>query len=93
MRRQPAVAGSVTDAYRAVKTAAGRAFGFVKDQVPEVRQPVTRESFRFTVDKNKLKEAELARWPYLLRSNLPAQIPLCSGPLLQLTQIESASVP
>src|SRR3982074_932920 len=41
------------------KTEAGRAFGFVKIQVPAAKQPVARESFRFTVDQNKLKEAEL----------------------------------
>jgi len=49
-------------------------------QVPEVRQPVTRESFRFTVDKNKLQEAELRDGHYLLRSNLTSQIPLRFGP-------------
>jgi hypothetical protein len=42
----------------AAKTAAGRAFGFVKMQVPDARQPVTRESFRFIVDKNSGAPAE-----------------------------------
>ena len=75
----------------AVKTAAGRAFGFVKIQVPEVRQPVTRESFRFTVDKNKLKEAELRDGHYLLRSNLTGADPAVLWTrYVQLTQIESA---
>ena len=54
----------------AAKTEAGRAFGFVKIQLPEARQPVTRESFQFRVDKTKLKEAELRDGHYLLRSNL-----------------------
>ena len=75
----------------AVKTAAGRAFGFVKIQVPEVGQPVTRESFRFTVDKNKLKEAELRDGHYLLRSNLTSADPAVLWTrYVQLTQIEGA---
>lgn len=75
----------------AVKTAAGRAFGFVKIQVPEVGQPVTRESFRFTVDKHKLKEAELRDGHYLLRSNLTGADPAVLWTrYVQLTQIESA---
>jgi transposase len=75
----------------AVKTAAGRAFGFVKIQVPAVGQPVTRESFRFTVDKNKLKEAELRDGHYLLRSNLTGADPAVLWTrYVQLTQIESA---
>ena len=75
----------------AVKTAAGRAFGFVKIQVPEVGQPVTRESFRFTVDKNKLQEAERRDGHYLLRSNLTGADPAVLWTrYVQLTQIESA---
>ncbi len=75
----------------AVKTAAGRAFGFVKIQVPEVGQPVTRVSFCFTVDKNKLKEAELRDGHYLLRSNLTGADPAVLWTrYVQLTQIESA---
>jgi transposase len=75
----------------AAKTAAGRAFGFVKIQVPEVGQPVTRESFRFTVDKNKLQEAELRDGHYLLRSNLTGADPAVLWTrYVQLTQIESA---
>src|ERR1700730_2716292 len=71
--------------------AAGRAFGFVKIHVPEVGQPVTRESFRFTVDKNKLQEAELRDGHYLLRSNLTGADPAVLWTrYVQLTQIESA---
>jgi transposase len=75
----------------AVKTTAGRAFGFVKIQVLEVGQPVTRESFRFTVDKNKLQEAELRDGHYLLRSNLTSADPAVLWTrYVQLTQIEGA---
>jgi len=75
----------------AAKTAAGRAFSFVKIQVPDAQQPVTRESFRFTVDKNKLQEAELRDGHYLLRSNLTGADPAVLWTrYVQLTQIESA---
>lgn len=75
----------------AAKTEAGRAFGFVKIQVPDAQQPVTRESFRFTVDQNKLQEAELRDGHYLLRSNLTAADPAVLWTrYVQLTQIEGA---
>ncbi len=75
----------------AAKTEAGRAFGFVKIQVPDAKQPVTRESFGFTVDHNKLQEAELRDGHYLLRSNLTSADPAVLWTrYVQLTQIESA---
>lgn len=75
----------------AAKTAAGRAFGFVKMQVPDARQPVTRESFRFIVDKNKLQKAELRDGHYLLRSNVTGADPaMLWTRYVQLTHIESA---
>jgi hypothetical protein len=74
----------------AAKTEAGRAFGFVKIQMPEARQSVTRETFRFHVDKAKLKEAELRDGHYLLRSNLAGGDPtVLWSRYVQLTQIES----
>src|SRR3989449_3014311 len=42
----------------AVKKEAGRAFGFVKIQLPGKDQAVTRNSFRFQLDKDRLKQAE-----------------------------------
>ena len=74
----------------AAKAEAGRAFGFVKIQMPEARQPVTRESFQFHVDKVKLQEAELRDGHYLLRSNLAGGDPtVLWSRYVQLTQIES----
>ena len=74
----------------AAKTEAGRAYGFVQIQLPDARQPVTRESFRFSVDKNKLKEAELRDGHYLLRSNAGGEDPAVLWTrYVQLTQIES----
>ena len=74
----------------AAKTEAGRAFGFVKIQLPDARQPVRRESFQFHLDKAKLKEAELRDGHYLLRSNLSGGDPaVLWSRYVQLTQIES----
>src|SRR5437762_565844 len=75
----------------AAKTAAGRAFGFVHIDVPDARQAVTRQSFRFHVDKAKLNAAQLRDGHYLLRSNLTAEDPeLLWTRYVQLTQIEAA---
>src|ERR1035441_4597509 len=54
----------------AARKEAGRAFGFVKIQLPTKDQEVTRETFSFQVDKVKLKASEQRDGHYLLRSNL-----------------------
>ncbi len=75
----------------AAKTEAGRAFGFVKINLPLAGQPVTRESFTFTLDKARLKEAERRDGHYLLRTNLVAEDPtVLWDRYIQLTQIEAA---
>ena len=74
----------------AAKTEAGRAFGFVHIDVPGEQQPVTRESFRFRVEKAKLQAAELRDGHYLLRSNLTDEDPAVLWTrYVQLTQIEA----
>jgi transposase len=74
----------------AAKKEAGRAFGFVKIQMPAARQAVTRETFSFEVDKAKLKAAEQRDGHYLLRSNLTGEDPAVLWTrYVQLTQIES----
>jgi transposase len=74
----------------AAKTEAGRAFAFVRIQIPATGQSVTRESFRFSVDKTKLNDAELRDGHYLLRSNLTDADPAVLWTrYVQLTQIES----
>jgi transposase len=74
----------------AAKTDAGRAFGFVHIDVPSPQQAVTRESFRFRVDKAKLHAAELRDGHYLLRSNLTDEDPAVLWTrYVQLTQIEA----
>ena len=74
----------------AARKEAGRAFGFVKIQIPKARQAVTRETFSFQVDKPKLKAAEQRDGHYLLRSNLTAEDPeVLWTRYVQLTQIEA----
>ena len=74
----------------AAKKEAGRAFGFVQMQLPQAGQSVTRETFRFEVDKRKLKDAELRDGHYLLRSNLTGEDPAVLWTrYVQLTQIEA----
>jgi len=74
----------------AAKKEAGRAFGFVKIQIPPARQAVSRETFSFQVDKAKLKAAEQRDGHYLLRSNLTGEDPAVLWTrYVQLTQIES----
>jgi transposase len=75
----------------AAKKEAGRAFGFVTMRVPKADEEVTRETFRFTVDKQKLRKAEMRDGHYLLRSNLTAEDPgVLWERYVQLTQIEAA---
>ena len=75
----------------AAKTDVGRAFGFVKINLPLTGQAVTRETFTFQLDKAKLKEAELRDGHYLLRTNLVAEDPaVLWDRYMQLTQIEAA---
>jgi transposase len=75
----------------AAKKEAGRAFGFVKIQLPQARQAVTRETFSFQVEQAKLKAAEQRDGHYLLRSNLTGEDPAVLWTrYVQLTQIESA---
>jgi transposase len=75
----------------AAKTDAGRAFGFVKINLPSAGQEVTRETFTFQLDKARLKDAELRDGHYLLRTNLVAEDPaVLWDRYVQLTQIEAA---
>jgi len=75
----------------AAKTDAGRAFGFVKINLPQADQEVTKETFTFQLDKARLKEAEMCDGHYLLRTNLVAEDPaVLWDRYVQLTQIEAA---
>jgi transposase len=75
----------------AAKKEAGRSFGFVKLVLPAAGQPVTRTSFHFRVDKDKLRQAEQRDGNYLLRSNLTGEDPAVLWTrYIQLTNIEAA---
>jgi transposase len=75
----------------AAKTEAGRAFGFVKINLPKAGQEVTRETFTFQIDKAKLKQTQLRDGHYLLRTNLVAEDPaVLWDRYMQLVQIEAA---
>jgi transposase len=74
----------------AAKKEAGRAFGFVKIQIPPKDETVTRKTFLFQVDKAKLKAVEQRDGHYRLRSNLTGEDPAVLWTrYVQLTQIES----
>jgi transposase len=73
----------------AARKEAGRAFGFVKIRLPLKDEAVTRKTFSFQVDKDKLKVAEERDGHYLLRSNLTREDPAVLWTrYVQLTQIE-----
>jgi len=75
----------------AAKTEAGRAFGYVKIQLPPAGQAVTRQSFTFQLDQAKLREAQRRDGHYLLRTNLVAEDPaVLWDRYMQLVQIEAA---
>jgi transposase len=75
----------------AARKEAGSASRFVEVQVPREGEAVTRASFRFRVDKAKLKSAESQDGHYLLRSNLVEEDPAVLWErYIQLTQIEAA---
>jgi len=74
----------------AAKKEAGRAFSFVKVRVPLANETVTRQTFSFRVDKEKLQKAQQRDGHYLLRSNLTAEDPAVLWTrYTQLTQIEA----
>ena len=75
----------------AAKKQAGRAFGFVPSRLPKEGEEVSRQTFTFRLDKEKLQRAELRDGHYLLRSNLLGENPEVLWELyVQLTQIEAA---
>jgi hypothetical protein len=73
----------------AAKKEAGRAFGFVKIQLPQKDEEVTRETFTFHTDNAKLRAAQQRDGHYLLRSNLTKDPAVLWTRYVQLTQIES----
>jgi hypothetical protein len=90
MRRNPPDRDELLMRLGAAKSKAGRTYGFVHIEVPAQNQPVTRETFQFRLQKNKLQGAELRDGHYLLRSNLAGTDPAVLWTMyVQLTQIEA----
>lgn len=75
----------------AAKKEAGRDHGLVRLQLPLEGQPVTAETFRFTLRKDKLRQARRREGCYLLRSNVTEADPArLWQQYIQLTEIEQA---
>jgi transposase len=63
----------------------------VQLRLPKEGEPVTRQSFTFALNKDKVRKSELQDGHYLLRSNLVAEDPaVLWNRYVQLTQIEAA---
>jgi transposase len=73
------------------KKEAGKAYGLLDIHTPKKDQPVTSETFYFTLDRKKLRQVRRREGGYLLRSNIKSDDP---GDLwrmyLQLVEIEQA---
>ncbi len=75
----------------AAKKEAGRAYALIDIQLPKADEPVNSETFRFRLNKDKLRVVRRREGSYLLRSNLigtdPSQL---WQYYIQLTEIEQA---
>ena len=73
------------------KADAGRAFGLIKLTLPEAGQDVSTETFRFRIDRKKLRAVYRREGRYLLRSNLCQEDPGKLWELyIKLVEIEEA---
>jgi transposase len=75
----------------AAKKEAGGAYGLLKIHKPKKDQPVTPQTFHFSIDRKKLRAARRREGGYLLRSNIKGDDPSHLWRLyLQLVEIEQA---
>lgn len=75
----------------AAKKEAGRAYALVKINLPKSNEPVTPETFTFSLNKKKLRQVRRREGCYLLRSNLTSGDPAeLWNHYIQLTEIEQA---
>jgi transposase len=75
----------------AAKKEAGRAYGLVAIDVPAADEPVNERTFRFALNREKLRHVRPREGRYLLRSNLRAASPeTVWEAYLLLTRIEQA---
>ena len=59
----------------ALKKEAGRDFRLVNISLPEPQEPVNEKTFRFSLDRERLRQAYRREGRYLLRSNMQATAP------------------
>ena len=75
----------------AFKKEAGRDFRLVNISIPEPQEPVNEKTFRFSLDRERLRQAYRREGRYLLRSNMQATAPETVWEnYLLLTRIEQA---
>ena len=75
----------------AAKKEAGRAYHLVDIQLPDPKQPVTPETFTFSLRRDKLRTVRRREGRYLLRSNLRDEDPATLWQYyIRLTEIEQA---
>ena len=75
----------------AAKKEAGGAYGLLTIHKPKKDQPVTPQTFHFSIDRKKLRAARRREGGYLLRSNIKGDDPSHLWRLyLQLVEIEQA---
>ena len=75
----------------AAKTDAGRAWHLLDIHLPGENEPITANTFYFSLKKDKLRVVRRREGHYLLRSNLTNQAPAMLWELyIQLTEIEQA---
>ena len=75
----------------AAKKEAGRAYHLLDIHLPPDNEPVTTDTFYFTLKKEKLRQVRQREGHYLLRSNLTNEAPAKLWELyIQLTEIEQA---
>ena len=75
----------------AAKKEAGRAYHLVDIQIPDPKQPITLETFTFSLRRDKLRTVRRREGRYLLRSNLRDEDPATLWQYyIRLTEIEQA---
>jgi len=91
LRRQKLTRDELLLKLGAAKAEAGKAYRLVEVHVPKAEEPVSAETFTFSLRKEKLRAAMRSEGHYLLRSNLSDEDPaILWQRYIQLTEIEAA---
>lgn len=90
-RKRPLTRTKLLLAIGAARKAAGNAGKAVRIELPEEGQPVTAETFSYSIDRVLLRQNETRDGQYLLRTNLTDSDPQALWQLyMQLVQVEEA---